>query len=351
MAVHKIKWVGKDRKSWKAQRDELTGVGDIDKVRFGSSEISIMCDDFSWAIPRKFWHIKVGIHQEDFNSIKLIAGHKMEPIIAEMFESWSPDEEQFVQDYDNGVKHRKLQKCNYFLINDKYPHLIASLDRRVSSRYPDPITGEKIKGGYIVELKSVSEFVFKNWGGELSPAYYYQVQEQMMVAEVSKAYVAVLVGNSDFHLFEVEADPKIQEYIDHKTTEFALSVLKGKVIYNEIQKTTDDKTLGRLWEMIYELEPELVGNKAEQQYLEGEVYPDPDNTLVYAGGKEEEELMHDYISSTKLVGELEKRKQLIRNKLTDIAGDFEQMEAGSYKMTNRRGREGKRGSFSIKEIK
>lgn len=104
--------------------------------------------------------------------------------------------EQFVADKFAAETGKKVQRVNFIQVNDLYPWACADIDRRV--------VGEDA----ILECKTTSSFENQKLiaSGEYPMAWYCQMMHYMAVTGALKAYLAVLIGNRDFRIFELERD-------------------------------------------------------------------------------------------------------------------------------------------------
>lgn len=90
---------------------------------------------------------------------------------------------------------KKVRRVNQSFINDDYPWAIANIDR--------DIVGEDAG----LEIKTTSEINMKKFkNGEYPANYYCQCMHYMAVTGKKKWYLAVLIGNRDFKIFELERD-------------------------------------------------------------------------------------------------------------------------------------------------
>lgn len=78
----------------------------------------------------------------------------------------------------------------------------------------------------ILEIKNVDSLVYKNkWNEFEAPTHIeLQVQHQMLVSGLNKAYICAFVGGNDFHLIERRANEDIQKAIIEKSKEFWKSI-------------------------------------------------------------------------------------------------------------------------------
>lgn len=168
MAIQQIR--RENREEWLKLRKKYIG---------GSDAASIIgLNDYQ--SPYALWCEKCGITPEFEGNLRTRIGTEMEPIIARLFEE------------ETG---KKVRNCNFSLVNDKYPWALCDVDRMV--------VGEDA----ILEIKSTSSLNLKHYkNGDYPARFYVQCQHYLAVTEREKAYLAVLIGNSDFKIFEIERD-------------------------------------------------------------------------------------------------------------------------------------------------
>lgn len=103
--------------------------------------------------------------------------------------------EEFIAKRFEQETGKKVRRENQSILNDEYPWAIANIDRS--------IVGEDA----LLECKSTSELNLKKYrNGEYPPRFYCQVMHYLAVTGKKKAYLAVLIGNKDFKIFEIERD-------------------------------------------------------------------------------------------------------------------------------------------------
>jgi putative phage-type endonuclease len=99
-----------------------------------------------------------------------------------------------------------------------HPHRLASPDAIVSP-------------GVLLECKTASAYGADKWGDgdgdEIPLNYLAQVQYQMGVMGAHKCYVAVLIGNSDFRVYEIERNDATIAGLFAKVDEFWQRVVEG----------------------------------------------------------------------------------------------------------------------------
>lgn len=168
MAITKIK--RGDRTEWLQLRKQYIGGADAASV--------VGLNDYQ--SPYALWCEKRGTTTPFEGNLRTEVGTYLEEFIAKKFEQ------------ETG---KKVQNCNFSLINDLYPWAMADVDRMV--------VGEDA----LLEIKSTSSLNLKHYrNGDYPARFYVQVMHYLAVTGKQKAYLAVLIGNSDFKIFEIERD-------------------------------------------------------------------------------------------------------------------------------------------------
>lgn len=158
------------REEWLALRGRYIGGSDAASV-VGLNE---------YQSPYALWCEKRGITPGFEGNMRTKVGTFLEDFVAQQFEE------------ETG---KKVRKSNFSFINEDYPFAIADVDRFV--------IGEEA----ILECKTTSELNLKHYkNGDYPARFYCQVQHYMAVLNKKKAYLAVLIGNKEFKIFEIERD-------------------------------------------------------------------------------------------------------------------------------------------------
>lgn len=115
---------------------------------------------------------------------------------------------------------KKIQRCNFTIVNGKYPWACANIDREVVSE------------NAIVEIKTTNSYVNlkKFRQGEYPEQWYAQVTHYLAVTGADKAYLAVLSECRDFRIFELERDEEeIAALMEAEKAFWTGYVVTGKV--------------------------------------------------------------------------------------------------------------------------
>lgn len=153
-----------------------TGIGGSDAA--GVAGLS----EWSFLTPLTVYLKKIGEHPPEDESAKpwLEWGNLLEPIIAEKFAQ---------------VTGKRVIRRNQMFRHKVHTHMIGNLDRWV--------TGERA----VLEVKTANQFTANKWGedgsDEVPVQYLLQCMHYMIVTGAVRAYLAVLIGNSDFRIFHI----------------------------------------------------------------------------------------------------------------------------------------------------
>ena len=156
-----------DREAWKALRSKYIGGSDAAAV--------VGLNPFS--SPYSLWAEKTGKVPPFEGNLTTDVGTFLEEFVARKFSE---------------ISGKKVRRVNQSLINDRYPFAIANIDRDV--------VGEDSG----LECKSTSALSTKRFlGGEFPTNYYCQCVHYLGVTEKSRWYLAVLVGNKEFKIYQI----------------------------------------------------------------------------------------------------------------------------------------------------
>lgn len=160
----------KDREDWKALRHKY----------IGGSDAAAVVGLNSFCSPYSLWAEKTGKVPGFGGNLATEVGSFLEEFVAKKFEQ------------ETG---KKVRRINQSILNDKYPFAIANIDRDV--------VGEDAG----LEIKTTSEMNMKKFkNGEYPANYYVQSMHYMAMTGKAKWYLAVLIGNKEFKIFEIERD-------------------------------------------------------------------------------------------------------------------------------------------------
>ena len=189
---------------------------------------------------------------------------------------------------------KKVRRENFILINPDYPFAHANVDRMV--------VGEDAG----LECKTTSALNMKNFkNGTYPDTYYVQCVHYMMVTGCKKWYLAVLVLNKEFMVFEIERDEEEIEALAKSEAEF--------------------------WRLVESKATPIADGSAATTNTISVLYPESNDESVNLLAYETE--LQQYIALSAQIKELEKLKDEMANKVKAFLGEAGKGESNNYKVT------------------
>jgi putative phage-type endonuclease len=247
----------------------------------GGSDIAAILGFSRYRTAVDVWAEKTGaLAPEDISKkLPIRLGHKLEPVIAELFEE------------ETGFKVKRAAES---FTHKKFPHFKAQVDRLV--------IGEDA----LLECKSAGEFKAKEWEGDDVPQeYVLQCLWQLAVTGKDLCYIACLIGgNRDFFYKRIERDDEMIANIEKQAAEFWDRYVLPK-----------------------KMPPASAGDSATLYKL----FPKGDESVIVL--PEYESRMSLYKSLGKDIDELEEKRDRIANEIRQAIGEASEATAGSYRAT------------------
>ena len=187
----------------------------------------------------------------------------------------------------NSAMEWGIMEVKAILQNSEHPFMLADVDGVTTDDNGDPA---------ILEIKTASEYKRDEWSDGVPTYYQTQVQHYLCVTGVSKAYVAVLIGGNTFRVYEVDADPEVQQML----------IAVEKNFWDKVQNM---------------VRPDMDGSDAAKDLLD----------QIYRGGVEEEVILPEdavewvdaYIEASAEEDNAKAKKQEASNHLKEIMGDYD----------------------------
>ncbi len=243
------------------------------KKGIGGSDVSAILGINKWTSTLELWLDKIDQKAEATEANDaMVWGTILEPVIRERFAT---------------VTGKAVMEVNAMLQHPDYPFMIADVDGVTTDDSGNPA---------ILEIKNVSEFKRDDWAEGVPIYYQTQVQHYLCVTGLAKAYVAVLIGGNSFCIYEVNADPEVQQMLIAVERDF--------------------------WSMVVNnVRPEIDGSDATRELLDS----------VYKGGIEEavnlpEEILewvNAYIEAAVNEDNAKALKQEAANHIKEAMGDHD----------------------------
>lgn len=268
MAIHKITTNSRDE--WLALRHKYIGGSDAASV--------VGLNPFQSAY--SLWAEKTDKVKPFEGNLATEVGTYLEDFVARKFAK------------DTG---KKVRNINQSIVNDEYPWAIANIDRDV--------VGEDAG----LEIKTTSSLNLKRFGEDEYPEnYYVQCMHYMAVTGYSRWYLAVLIGNNDFRIFEIKRDEN----------EIASLMTAEKHFWDLVQSNT---------------KPEIDGESSTTETIKA-LYPESiRDTRVDLFGFDNQLRMYQQLGEQ--IKNLEKQRDACLNPIKDYMGTTEKGESTMYKVS------------------
>ena len=265
--IRKVKT--KNYEEWKALRKQYIG---------GSDAASVLGMN-PYRSRYTLWAEKTGRIPEFEGNLATDVGAYFEDFIAKRFEQKTG---------------KKVRKETQSIFNDKYPWAIANVDRL--------IVGEDA----ILECKFTDSLNLKRYkNGEFPDRFYVQCVHYLAITGKKKAYLAVLIGNKEFKVFEIERDE----------AEIATLMAEEKAFMELIKTDTAPATDGT--ESTTETIKTIYADSNE----------DSVNLFAY------DDALNQYMAVQAQIKELEAIKDEMANKVKVFMGEAGKGETDRYKVS------------------
>lgn len=245
----------------------------------GGSDAASIIGLNPWSSPYTVWADKLGKIPPKEDNEAMRQGRDLEAYVAERFCE---------------ATGKKVRRENNILINPDYPFAHANVDRVVIGED----AGLECKITSTLNLKK-----FKN--GTFPDNYYVQCVHYMMVTGAKKWYLAVLVLNKEFMVFEIERD---EDEIN------ALAVSEAE-----------------FWKLVKNKTAPIADGSASTTDTISAIYPDSNGEAVSLFAYESE--LQQYMALSTQIKELEKLRDEMANKVKSFLGEASKGECNGYKVS------------------
>ena len=253
------------------------------KKGIGGSDVAAILGISKWVAAIDLWLDKTN--------------QKNKPAEANEAMEWGTILEPVIREHFSVTTGKPVMEVKAMLQHPDHPFMIADVDGVTTDDSGDPA---------ILEIKTASEYKRDEWLGGVPTYYQTQVQHYLCVTGVSKAYVAVLIGGNTFRVYEVDADPEIQQMLIAVEASF----------WNKVQNM---------------IRPEIDGSEASKALLDS----------IFHGGVEEEIVMPDeavdwvnaYVAASAEEDEAKAKKQEAANHIKELMGDYDKATCMGHKIS------------------
>ena len=272
--IHKIPASGMSREGWLLER----------KNSLGGSDMGAVLGLNKYRSPYAVWAEKTGLLPEQPDNEAMRQGRDLEDYVAQRFEEKSG---------------KAVQRMNYLLRNDAAPYLHANIDRR--------IIGEKSG----LECKTASALSLKSYtGGDFPESYYAQCVTYLAVTGWSRWYLAALVLNKAFYIYQLTTIPGD---ICPEWCESSVYISPEEI--DALKRCAKD-----FWEL-----PD--GAESTTETIET-IYADSDNGSIELFGRDA--MFRDYKELQSEKHEIERRIEVIKQTFMQDMGEAEKATCGNF---------------------
>ena len=245
----------------------------------GGSEAACILGLNPWVSPYSVWAEKLGKLPERDDNEAMRQGRDLESYVAQRFTE------------ETG---KKVRRENNILVNPDYPFAHANVDRM--------IVGEDAG----LECKTTSTLNLKNFkNGAFPDTYYVQCVHYMMVTGCKKWYLAVLVLNKAFMVFEIERDEAEIEALARSEADF--------------------------WKLVESQTTPIADGSSSTTETINTIFPDADGDSVSLFGFDAD--LESYIALTKQIKVLEALKDEAANKVKSFLENSSRGESDRYRVS------------------
>ena len=157
----------------------------MDRTKYiGGSNIAAICGVSPWGNATTVWLEKTGQTQTKKDNAYLEWGKRLEAVVADKFFENHPE--------------IKCTESNKRFTHPTYDFISGEVDR--------------LYDGGLLEVKTTNQYNKKDWDdGNIPDHYKMQVQWYLMLTGLKEAWLAVLIGGSDYREIFIEASPELQK--------------------------------------------------------------------------------------------------------------------------------------------
>lgn len=235
MAITKLRFEPGNEKAWLELRNSLTD-------RIGGSTLGAINNNSKYSSFLKELRYAVGAENRPdiSDKIAVMRGHFDEEFVAQLFEKFAS---------------KKVHRENAIILNDKYPHLKSSIDRKIANEDAG------------LECKTANDWVMRQMESDEFPmAYWDQCVSYLATTEFADWYLAILTGNNEFKLFRLTRVKSVADRYAELKKKFVLTVDPNDP--NAEEWNRDWKHLDAVY---YVDDAEVAGCEARAAYFIGKV--------------------------------------------------------------------------------
>lgn len=323
MAVKHVK-IKPHTPEWHSYRyDKGIGGSEISSVMATESQL---LSDLVYTPPIKWYLEKIGEPIQEFTgNIASESGHFFEGIIINWIKFWdmdNPNQLEMFHRIKTNTRVNKARSPKSFVENDKYPWLFYSPD----AYFWKNSTGKKRLG----ETKNTTSMEARRYPNKVSPSFYLQVQQGLMITELEVADLCILVDGRWLDVVSIEPNKEHHQLIAEVSYNMWQCVLKAREIKEKYhlpsyfgvnpEVLTERQQEGVM--LLSQLEPELTGSDRELDFIKSMIIP-VDQESPMKGSDDQLELCQRYLDLNEEVKKIDKQKKVLQEQLIlSLGGQF-----------------------------
>lgn len=270
----------------------------------GGSDIGTIAGLNEWQDCISLFYEKCGVWGDwtnvgEFN-LRTYSGHILEKVVYNDYWRYynpeDPTKEAFLENINGKKKmYRTASDPSDMYVNVKFPFIAANIDRWFKHD----------KNKAILEIKTGTERLWYKYEDMLPQYYLVQTLIYMFVMECYYAEIAVLMDNSDFHVFPItmgEDEVAIVENLLHRADDFYSRVQEVQEYAAETSNQED------IIAFAAQREPEIIGAPDAYKEFLKERYRYDYKTTTIEGNDELMKIFLDYKLYQRKISEAEKMK-------------------------------------------
>ena len=261
----------------------------------GGSDAAAVVGLNSYTSPYSLWAEKTGRVPGFAGNLATETGAFLEEFIAQKFAQ---------------ITGKKVRKCNHSFLNSDYPFAIANIDREIVGED----SGLECKSTSVLNTRK-----FKN--GDFPANFYCQCVHYLGVTKKKRWYIAVLIGNSDFKIYQMTrvAGDQCPEWCESS-------------VYIEDDEIAALMTAeADFWKLVEtDTPPAVDGAQATTEALNG-IYPESDESVADLTAFSAN--LRQYMDLKKQIKALEAIADEVANKIKQFMGESCSGECAGFKVS------------------
>lgn len=211
------------------------------------------------------------------------------------FDLEEPDQLGMLRRMRDGEKRlNKIISPKVFVTNDKYPNLFYSPDAYMWPKYGTQ--------KFLVETKSTTSMEAARYSNHMSPSFFLQVQQGLMLTELPYAVLAILIDGRFLETITIEPHQETMDLIVKAGNDMWERIMKARAIKKEYELPsyfgvnpsvlTENQRLGA--NLLADLEPDVIGTNAELEFVRSMIIPKEEDVAMQ-GTEEQRQWCVEYL--------------------------------------------------------